>query len=60
MRKYYCDSCKKEMEEKDKISLCYYKNNKEENREYYDLCRNCYKAMKREIPKLLNWRNRLR
>lgn len=60
MRKIYCNNCKKELKENNRIFICYYKYGEQMYRNKYDLCKNCYKAMKREIPKLLNWRDRLR
>jgi len=62
MKKIYCDSCRKEIK-KNKVfdvGINFCDSSCESHIEHYELCKDCYDAMKREIPKLLNWRNRLR
>lgn len=60
MKKTFCDCCCKEVEEPHTIEVYYHKWGGGERLQSYELCNACYKAMQREIPKLLNWRNRLR
>jgi len=60
IKKIVCDNCGKEIENKDKINTIKIHYNGSIIPNKYELCDACYKAMKREIPKLLNWRNRLR
>jgi len=68
VRKYYCDSCKKEIEFEDEIKKikilynhtgCSWVDCTKDSDEY-ELCNDCYKAMKLELKKIFNWRNRLR
>lgn len=60
MNKIYCNNCKKVMKEKNMLDIRYHKYGKDMYWHRYILCKDCFDAMKREIPKLLNWRNRLK
>jgi len=55
-----CDSCKKEIEKINVIQVYFSDFIKDTISKKYELCDACFEAMQREIPKLLNWRNRLR
>ena len=60
MIKKYCDSCKKEFGIGIRYNTISIRYNYDNILDEYELCNACFEAMKREMPKLLNWRNRLK